>query len=77
MRRCPANGFQREDPGTSGNTRHPVVTLGSHAVVRTPAGSVAAAFLRYLTDQGGKDILREYGNLPCSGTRYPLVCRPT
>ncbi|MFF4118442.1 hypothetical protein [Streptomyces sp. NPDC001714] len=45
--------------------------------MRTPAGSVAAAFLRYLTDQGGKDILREYGNLPRSGTRYPLVCRPT
>ncbi|MFD8819560.1 PstS family phosphate ABC transporter substrate-binding protein [Streptomyces sp. NPDC059627] len=42
-----------------------------------PAGSIAAAFLRYLTDQGGKDILREYGNRPCSETRYPLVCRPT
>jgi len=42
-----------------------------------PADSVAAAFLRYLTDQGGKDILREYGNRPCSETQYPLVCRPT
>ncbi|MEU9452138.1 substrate-binding domain-containing protein [Streptomyces sp. NPDC048277] len=42
-----------------------------------PAGSIAAAFLRYLTDQGGKDILREYGNRPCSETRYPLVCTPT
>ncbi|MGW3119623.1 PstS family phosphate ABC transporter substrate-binding protein [Streptomyces sp. NPDC001107] len=42
-----------------------------------PADSVAAAFLRYLTDQGGKDVLRAYGNRPCSETRYPLVCRPT
>ncbi|MGW3949606.1 substrate-binding domain-containing protein [Streptomyces sp. NPDC004752] len=42
-----------------------------------PAGSIAAAFLRYLTDQGGKDILRAYGNRPCSETRYPLVCEPT
>ncbi|MFE4966852.1 hypothetical protein [Streptomyces sp. NPDC056660] len=25
----------------------------------------------------GKDILREYGNRPCSETPYPLVCRPT
>lgn len=41
-----------------------------------PAGSIAA-ILRHLTDQGGKDILREYGNRPCSETRYPLVCRPT
>jgi hypothetical protein len=41
------------------------------------AGSIAAAFLRYRTDQGGKDVLREYGNRPCSETRYPLVCRPT
>ncbi|MFC8512948.1 substrate-binding domain-containing protein [Streptomyces sp. NPDC057257] len=42
-----------------------------------PADSIAAAFLRYLTDQGGKDILREYGNRPCSETEYPLVCTPT
>ncbi|MGW4801004.1 hypothetical protein ACWEPC_52150 [Nonomuraea sp. NPDC004297] len=41
-----------------------------------PAGSIGAAFLRYLTDQGGKDILREFGNRPCSETEYPLVCEP-
>jgi phosphate transport system substrate-binding protein len=41
-----------------------------------PADSIAAAFLRYLTDQGGKDILREYGNRPCSETEFPLVCEP-
>ncbi|MCF6472817.1 hypothetical protein FAF44_31130 [Nonomuraea sp. MG754425] len=41
-----------------------------------PAGSIGAAFLRYLTDQGGKDILREFGNRPCSETAYPLVCEP-
>jgi hypothetical protein len=41
-----------------------------------PADSIAAAFLRCLTDQGGKDILREYGNRPCSETEYPLLCEP-
>ncbi|WP_207400761.1 substrate-binding domain-containing protein [Actinomadura roseirufa] len=42
-----------------------------------PAGSIAAAFLRYLTDQGGKDILRELGNRPCLETEYPLKCTPS
>ncbi|GAA0456382.1 phosphate-binding protein [Actinoplanes capillaceus] len=42
-----------------------------------PADSIGAAFLRYLTDQGGKDILREHGNRPCSETEFPLMCRPT
>jgi ABC-type phosphate transport system substrate-binding protein len=41
-----------------------------------PSDSLAAAFLRYLTDQGGKDILREHGNRPCSETDYPLLCEP-
>ncbi|WP_306215934.1 PstS family phosphate ABC transporter substrate-binding protein [Actinoplanes sp. RD1] len=41
-----------------------------------PADSIAAGFLRYLTDQGGKDILREFGNRPCSETEFPLVCEP-
>lgn len=40
------------------------------------AGSIAAAFLRYLTDQGGKDVLREFGDRPCSETRFPLLCEP-
>ncbi|MBE1533927.1 substrate-binding domain-containing protein [Actinomadura algeriensis] len=41
-----------------------------------PADSIAAAFLRYLTDQGGKDVLREFGDRPCSETRFPLLCEP-
>ncbi|WP_199536928.1 PstS family phosphate ABC transporter substrate-binding protein [Spongiactinospora gelatinilytica] len=41
-----------------------------------PAGSIGAAFLQYLTDQGGKNILRRFGNRPCSETEYPLVCEP-
>lgn len=41
-----------------------------------PAGSVAAAFLTYLTDQGGKDVLREYGNRLCSEVENPHVCEP-
>lgn len=42
-----------------------------------PSDSIAAAFLRFLTDQGGKDILREFGNRPCSDTRFPLLCEPS
>jgi phosphate transport system substrate-binding protein len=41
-----------------------------------PADSIAAAFLRYLTDQGGKDILREFDDQPCSVTAFPLLCEP-
>lgn len=41
-----------------------------------PADSIAAAFLRYLTDQGGKDILREFDDQPCSVTAFPLLCQP-
>jgi phosphate transport system substrate-binding protein len=41
-----------------------------------PSDSIAAAFLRFLTDQGGKDILREFGNRPCSDTEFPLLCKP-
>ncbi|WP_092545823.1 substrate-binding domain-containing protein [Actinoplanes derwentensis] len=41
-----------------------------------PADSIGAAFLRYLTDQEGKDILREHGNRPCAETEYPLECEP-
>lgn len=41
-----------------------------------PSDSIATAFLRFLTDQGGKDILREFGNRPCSDTEFPLLCEP-
>ncbi|MFI0422961.1 substrate-binding domain-containing protein [Spongiactinospora sp. 9N601] len=41
-----------------------------------PADSIGAAFLQYLTDQGGKNILRTFGNRPCSDTRHPLLCMP-
>ncbi|WP_199565539.1 PstS family phosphate ABC transporter substrate-binding protein [Spongiactinospora rosea] len=41
-----------------------------------PADSIGAAFLQYLTDQGGKNILRTFGNRPCSDTQHPLLCVP-
>lgn len=37
---------------------------------------MAVAFLTYLTDQGGKDVLREYGNRLCSEVENPHVCEP-
>ncbi|MFC9998186.1 substrate-binding domain-containing protein [Nocardia sp. NPDC127526] len=41
-----------------------------------PADSLAAAFLRFLTDDAGKDILRAYGNTPCTELPNPANCRP-
>lgn len=41
-----------------------------------PATSLAASFLRYLTDQVGADILRTHGNRPCSELQNPALCRP-
>jgi phosphate transport system substrate-binding protein len=41
-----------------------------------PATSLAASFLRYLTNQVGADILRTHGNRPCDELRDPALCRP-
>ncbi|MFB8009212.1 PstS family phosphate ABC transporter substrate-binding protein [Nocardia sp. NPDC056000] len=41
-----------------------------------PADSLAAAFLRYLTDLQGKDVLRSYGNTPCTELPNPTTCTP-
>ncbi|MEV6768081.1 substrate-binding domain-containing protein [Nocardia sp. NPDC051030] len=41
-----------------------------------PADSLAAAFLRYLTDDTGKDVLRSYGNTPCTELPNPTLCTP-
>ncbi|MET9778420.1 substrate-binding domain-containing protein [Streptomyces sp. NPDC006367] len=41
-----------------------------------PAGSLAASFLRYLSDEVGKDIIRAKGHRPCSELDKPLLCRP-
>lgn len=39
-----------------------------------PPGSPAAAFLRYLTDEGGTDVLRAHGNEPCRDLPNPARC---
>lgn len=41
-----------------------------------PAGSIAAAFLNFLTQQSGRDILHEYGHGLCSETENSGECRP-
>ncbi|WP_406200990.1 MULTISPECIES: substrate-binding domain-containing protein [unclassified Streptomyces] len=41
-----------------------------------PAGSVAAAFLNFLTQQSGRDILHEHGHGLCSEARDAGECRP-
>ncbi|ONI78779.1 phosphate ABC transporter substrate-binding protein [Actinosynnema sp. ALI-1.44] len=40
------------------------------------ADSLAASFLRYLTNQVGKDIIRSHGNRPCDELANPMLCRP-
>ncbi|GAA1977088.1 hypothetical protein GCM10009754_61150 [Amycolatopsis minnesotensis] len=41
------------------------------------ADSLAASFLRYLTNQVGMDIIRSHGHRPCADLRNPVRCRPT
>ena len=41
------------------------------------AHSLAASFLRYLTNQVGADILRSHGNRPCAELANPALCRPS
>ncbi|WP_405919693.1 substrate-binding domain-containing protein [Streptomyces longwoodensis] len=41
-----------------------------------PAGSVAAAFLTFLTQQSGRDVLREHGHGLCSEAHDAGECRP-
>ncbi|MET9829537.1 substrate-binding domain-containing protein [Streptomyces sp. NPDC006385] len=41
-----------------------------------PAGSVAAAFLNFLTQQSGRDILHEHGHGLCSEVQNSGECRP-
>ncbi|MFJ4646012.1 hypothetical protein ACIP6Q_21040 [Streptomyces bobili] len=49
----------------------------AHTYGEPPAGSLASAFLTYLTEQGGRDVLRAYGNRLCSEVENPRVCEPS
>ncbi|MBG0568681.1 substrate-binding domain-containing protein [Actinoplanes sp. NEAU-A11] len=40
------------------------------------AHSLAASFLRYLTNQVGADIIRANGDRPCADLANPAICRP-
>jgi len=40
------------------------------------AESLAASFLRYLTNQVGADIIRSHGDRPCAELANPQTCRP-
>ena len=41
------------------------------------AESLAASFLRYLTNQVGQDIIRAHDNRPCAELDNPALCRPS
>jgi ABC-type phosphate transport system substrate-binding protein len=38
--------------------------------------SLAASFLRFLTNKIGQDVVRHYGDRPCADLRNPVLCRP-
>ncbi len=40
------------------------------------ADSLAASFLRYLTNDVGKDLVRSHGHRPCAELQNPVLCRP-
>ncbi|MDT0265029.1 substrate-binding domain-containing protein [Streptomyces sp. DSM 44915] len=41
-----------------------------------PADSLAASFLRYLTNEVGRDLIRAEGHRPCAELQNPVRCRP-
>ncbi|MFI1965692.1 PstS family phosphate ABC transporter substrate-binding protein [Streptomyces pathocidini] len=41
------------------------------------ADSLAASFLRYLTNEVGQDVVRSHGHRPCAELRNPVLCRPS
>lgn len=41
------------------------------------ADSLVASFLRYLTKEVGKDVIRSHGNLACTDLENPVLCQPT
>ncbi|WP_066944493.1 PstS family phosphate ABC transporter substrate-binding protein [Streptomyces lushanensis] len=43
---------------------------------KVSADSLTASFLRYLTNEVGKDIVRDHGHHPCDELEKPVVCRP-
>ncbi|GAA2404512.1 substrate-binding domain-containing protein [Streptomyces glaucosporus] len=49
----------------------------AHTYGEPPADSLAAGFLRYLTNEVGKDIVRSHGHRPCAELQNPVLCRPT
>ncbi|GGT25012.1 hypothetical protein [Streptomyces chromofuscus] len=49
----------------------------AHTCGEPPAGSVAAAFLRFLAGRIGQDILRTNGSPSCAQTPNPLAREPT
>ncbi|QUQ68006.1 PstS family phosphate ABC transporter substrate-binding protein [Kutzneria sp. CA-103260] len=41
------------------------------------ADSLGASFLRYLTNQVGRDVIRAHGDRPCAELANPVLCRPS
>jgi phosphate transport system substrate-binding protein len=41
------------------------------------ADSLAASFLRHLTNEVGQDVIRSSGHRPCAELPNPVLCRPS
>ena len=48
----------------------------AYTVGQPAADSLAASFLRYLTNQVGEDVIRSHGSRPCAELDNPALCRP-
>ncbi|WP_329131060.1 hypothetical protein OG552_09070 [Streptomyces sp. NBC_01476] len=63
---------------TPGNDAYPFwATEYAYTYGDPRAGSPAAAFLRYLTNSVGQDIIRSHGDRPCAEPANPVLCRPS
>ncbi|GAA2447645.1 PstS family phosphate ABC transporter substrate-binding protein [Streptomyces macrosporus] len=71
-------GGHRAGPEEADHGAYPFwATEYAHTYGEPPADSLAAGFLRYLTNEVGKDIVRSHGHRPCGELRNPVLCRPT
>nr|BFE74319.1 hypothetical protein GCM10020092_076200 [Actinoplanes digitatis] len=71
------NGHRAEVTGADHGTYPFWETEFGYTYGEPDAESLAASFLRYLTNQVGADIIRANGDRPCAELANPQLCRPT
>lgn len=71
------DGFPATLDGVVHNAYHYWETEYAYTYGEPRADSLAASFLRYLTDLAGKDVVRSHGDRPCYELANPVLCRPS